>query len=183
VRPRPATSRKSFVPPSFLAREWHSIDKSTAKKQELLIRTIAENPTYAKYVRELHWTVLDSYHNIAHHRELFDPRPRCWRALYAELDCAPYARGIDMVHEPGSGFRLSASDKLHLTWKMFYDNDNRRTPNEAYESTLSKEREIFPPEDGRLQLRQMKIGFNTIRSSLANISELRTCGERRSVLA
>ena len=95
---RRATGRNAIVSSRSLAREWLVIDKITARKQELLVRTIAEKPTYGNYVRELHWTVLDTYQNITYSRELLDAQTHYWRNLYAEQGWAACTCGMRMVH-------------------------------------------------------------------------------------
>jgi hypothetical protein len=48
------------VPPSFTHREMMALDKAVFRKQSNFIRTIQGRPHWGKYIRTLHWTVLDA---------------------------------------------------------------------------------------------------------------------------
>jgi hypothetical protein len=47
------------VPPDFVQRKWMRLDYNTNEKQKCFNRTVEENPSLGKHVRELHWTILD----------------------------------------------------------------------------------------------------------------------------
>lgn len=46
------------VPLNFIERQWTSLDRGVRERQDLFIRGMQENPSTAKYVRHLKWTVL-----------------------------------------------------------------------------------------------------------------------------
>jgi hypothetical protein len=101
------------------------------------MRTIAEKPHYGKYVRALHWTVLDSYQNIVCRSTLLNTRPVHWRVV-ANVD--------------GNVLRQSHFfEPFERHWRAFYGYVGKQGWDEAYESAVKEERENFPPEDGRSQ--------------------------------
>lgn len=134
------------VPSRFIAREWHPIDGKVAKRQGLLIRTIAENPHYGKYVRELHWTVLDSYHNMLHQERPLPARPRFNDTIFARM--SRINPNLAMV--PTGEITMNPYQRLDLMWKGFHDYDEESKGwDKAYKRCAEMERESFLPEYGK----------------------------------
>jgi hypothetical protein len=51
---------QSLVCADFVAREWTDLDKRIFQRQGMLLTTFAANQAFAKHVKNLYWTVLDT---------------------------------------------------------------------------------------------------------------------------
>jgi hypothetical protein len=62
-------TNEELVPSSFSERYWENFDRRAFLKQKMFVRTIQGRSEYAKHVRNLQWTVIDTSGNFWGERE------------------------------------------------------------------------------------------------------------------
>jgi hypothetical protein len=125
------------------------------------MRTIADKPHYGKYVRELHWTALDSFQNMLCRERPLAAQPRYCDSVFYKATSWDW---------DGSRAMFTPTEKLDLMRKAFHDScEDEKTWDNAYKGCVGMERDSFPPEDGMLQHQCRNLDLNVTRTHVADI--------------
>jgi hypothetical protein len=106
---------QSLVPADFVARELTELDKTIFERQRMLLKTFAANQTFAKHVKTLRWTVLDTSNLLWGHEIPVD----------SDVESEPGADEEPTIYAPEDGMILcqtgaqSTNVSPEPMWDMF----------------------------------------------------------------